>query len=197
MREVYVEVFALYLLLLLVCLWMSRIANRQWLKRNPDKLNFTWGYFVVFSSTAMCIFSLIAIFDHVVRNLVELMAFLVLNLLVLFMGLLGALRVKRACWALTLLSLNLPIWIGSFFYLRRRAAELDHEALQGQSGFSSLPKSLRIKIFWFAIWAIFLPVIFHFFDDNFAYESTRIFFAMLLPFPLFQFVLFVYRRYVI
>jgi hypothetical protein len=192
-----VSYFFAFLLFLLPFLGLSFFANREWRKRNPHKRGFTWGYFVVFSSTALWSFGLFAAFDHEIRNLVDLLVFLLLSLLVLFVGLLGVLRVKWACWLLTLFSLNLPIWIVSFFYLRRRADELDKEALAGQSGFASLPKNLRVKIFWFVIWAIVGPVTFHLLDDGFAYESLRVSMVVLVPFPLFHLVIFVYRRYVI
>jgi hypothetical protein len=179
-----------------LCFVASKFANRHWVKNNPTSHDFTWGYFLVFVSTLTWLSLTIALMDHL-HDFSDLIVFSVASLLGLLLGLLGFLRVGWALVILTLCSINIFFWVIYFVYFRNRRHEFLTESEQARSGFRSLDNLQRKQVFWFVICALITPALYHFMVDGYHYEGMEILLAMVLPYSLLAFTLWIYKRYVL
>lgn len=157
--------FAVLIGTALPSLGLAIYHDHKWKARNPKKLGFTWGYFVIYSTFAnyLLVSGFVAWlgFDYGDTLLILLALVLLLSA-----GVIAYYAAQRTRWALvvaTLASVN-PLWIViNFFYLRNRWSELRDEGdLRQVEGIANnvkeLSKEVRFAIFASASWAISVPV---------------------------------------
>ncbi|MBT0958362.1 hypothetical protein IV417_13300 [Alphaproteobacteria bacterium KMM 3653] len=157
---------------LILALWRGRV----WGEKNPDKLGFKWGFFVIFNA----LITNILIFGSLAYTGIEdgsLGIFALGTTVVLLSSVIGYLSVQRNRWAIllsTIFSFNLAWIIINIFYLKGRWPEFLSEAHSRASSaerenhmhsakdrrtalniecIKRLPKDVRVAIFVVICWS--------------------------------------------
>lgn len=188
---------------LILALWHGSI----WETKNPEKLGFKWGYFVIYNT----LINNILLFGFLIwagmdEGEIGLFLFGIAALAASFA--VAYFSIQRHRWALvvsTLLSLN-PLWMFiNIFYLRNRwgefqtaSSKLDSQTTQQR--LQKLPRDMRIALFAAVSWGVCVPSYVFLFkpygrymrDDDTLHMIGVVFIPIILGLGLF----FIYRKFI-
>ena len=188
---------------LILALWHGSI----WQNKNPEKLGFKWGYFVIYNALINNILlSGVLLWAGIDEGDIGLFLFGVTALAT--SAAISYFSVQRNRWALilsTILSINLLWMFINIFYLKNRWPEFRSETSSAAAAptgerLKALPRDLRVAIFAAIAWGVCVPSYVFLFepygsymrDDDTLHMLGVIFLPMLVGLGLF----FIYQKFV-
>lgn len=188
---------------LILALWHGSV----WENKNPEKLGFKWGYFVIYN-TLINNMLLFGFFTFSGIDEAEIGLFLFGIVALSASAALAYFSIQRKRWALvtsTILSLN-PLWmIVNIAYLRNRWPEFRAEcSSDGKQPvgerLKSLPREMRMAIFASIAWLVCVPSYVFLFEPYGRYmrddDVTHMIGVMLVPVIIGFGLFMIYRKFV-